>query len=50
MRNHKIATPATSPQGEVKLNLSYGERKGAEGGGLFFGASIACEKKIRRPV
>jgi len=26
--------------------LSCGERKGAEGGGLFFGASIACEKKI----
>jgi len=67
MRNHKIATPATSPNGEVNyiksilwrfychpefthISLTCGERKGAEGGGLFFGASIACEKKIRRPV
>jgi len=26
------------------------ERERAEGEGVFFGASKACEKKIRRPV
>lgn len=26
------------------------ERERAEGEGVFFGASAACEKKVRRPV
>ncbi len=30
-------------------DLSEFERERAEGGGAFFGASEACEMKVRRP-